>query len=598
MSVEKLDGIFKKISKEITGSENLSFLDNLKDVISSISKRLDYTVSDYSSVTSSILQNFDKQSNIEQKLSEIQPEKSRVFRYREYEYITNRITYIQRGLNILAQNILSPDDVTKLMFDITGDEKRYGYKLIEELSIDISAINIIFKTLQLGDFFVELVTDETYKKHMKALLTETELNKKVLVEVSSNVKAPTKKKSAPVKLKYHHPSNVVVLGYDDVVLGYLVFPNISNSKLFPGQSLGIPIYQIPMFGVNTAMNIDTTTDIEQTKKKVADFSKEILKNLLKDKYDDKTFSIAKSEISDVILTLLMNLESNSNIEVRFVPPERMVHFKLVPSEFSPYGQSKLRGLEIAARNLIALENAIVYYRLTRSIDRRIFHVEVGKTKDVQDKLQSFIRSLKRQRINIESMAIDEIASKIGQFEDVFAPMRDGKRFVEIDSIQNPQLNITVEDWEKMRDMLVAGLEVPPAYLGIEQNYETRGTLSQENIVFAVTVLNYQRLFRRYFQELLKKVGRYRYGEDLDLTVEFKPPVKLLLEKYSEMIQSFAGMKDILDAVGISSKAVFRKYFGDLLDDKEEKAAMVDKMQDTILNPNQGETGGSTGGFGF
>ncbi len=482
------------------------------------------------------------------------------------------------------------------MFDIVGENRLLGEKIVENLSLDIHTFNIIYKTLQLGDFFVEIVTEETYKKYMNAVLMEQDTRKKLNIEVTSVPKL--RKKASPVKLKFHHPSNIVVLGFDDVVLGYLVFPNVSTSKLFPGTGLGVSIYQIPSFGINNAMNIDTTTDISQTKKRISDFSKKLLTSLLRDNYDDNKYEITKNEVSELILTLLMNVEDSSNIEVRFVPAERMVHFKLVPSDFSPYGQSKLRGIEVAARNLIALENSIVYYRLTRSVDRRIFHVETGRTKDVQDKLQSFIRSLKRQRINVEGMAIDEIASKIGQFEDIFAPMRDGKRFVEVDTMASQNLNISVSDWTEMRDMLVAGLEIPPAYLGIEQNYETRGTLSQENIVFAVSVLNYQRIFSRYFKELLLKISKYRYGRAIDIDVQFRAPYKLLLEKYSEMIQSFSGMKDVLDQLGISSKAVFEKFFGNFLDETEKTKSMIDKMKDTVLNPNAQSGGESIGGGGF
>jgi hypothetical protein len=92
----------------------------------------------------------------------------RIGRYSEYDAIVNKISYCQRALETLTDNILSPDDITKdsLVFlkdpafsDSENAERaiRRLKEIEKKLKIDKRVKSIVRTTLLKGDNFVEIV---------------------------------------------------------------------------------------------------------------------------------------------------------------------------------------------------------------------------------------------------------------------------------------------------------------------------------------------------------------------------------------------------------------------------------------------------------
>ncbi|MDW7973437.1 MAG: portal protein [Thermodesulfovibrio sp.] len=428
-----------------------------------------------------------------------------------------------------------------------------------------------------------------------------------------------KKRMKDIKLVQHFPGNVIILGTRDFVLGYLVFIEDLSEVFTTGnikQMIGPNKYSSTMSLFSTGL--PNQFDYDRTVKAfLSDLADRILGkifahyNIKNQDFDQLTQTIenSKKELTSTLYTLIymktaMRNEVTISSKIRFVPADKMVHFKLLmgsESAFLPYGTSKLYGLEYIARALIALETSIILYRITRSVDRRIYHIERGASRDVQGPIQQVVRALTKRRYGVfgDQIGVDEIPSHISSLEEIFMPMDNGKRYIEVDALQPGNLNITMEDWKELRDALVSGLEVPPAYLALEQNYETRGTLSSENVVFASTILSYQREFGELFTELLRKLYYHKYGTHLtkDVVVEFRPPIKLLLERYSEMASSYSQLADVAKNAGIDPLALFKRFFGELIEERDNLEISMEKFASKLLggNQQQGDMGGGLGG---
>ncbi|MEN3039456.1 MAG: portal protein [Candidatus Kryptonium sp.] len=655
-NMPNLNDVLNRLQKTVLGSSDINQLDTLSKLVLKLKEEIPDNVSDF---VTHIISIGDKKFNIEdlieKEIPQVYPEYKRIYRYREYKAIAKMIPYVRRALHVITQNIISPDDYTKTIINmikfssvVDNVVKKQIQEIMTDYKFDMISYDIIFNTLLYGDMFVEIVDENTIHQLAKiALREENESFKEFAIEMekeykngymeiileNNNIKPvnadayerlleskKSRRKKDSIKLVQHFPGNVIVLGNKDFVLGYLVFIDDMSELLTAGnlKQLVGPAKQattLSIFSTGLPSSFEYDKSVRSFLRSLAD---SILNKIFTHYKIDYTrlnqlsdvIEGSKKEMINLLYTLIYLKTADRNeltlsSRVRFVPAGKMVHFKLkMGSEpaFLPYGTSKLYGLEYIARALIALETSILLYRITRSVDRRIFHVERGASRDVQSPIQQVIRALTRRRYGVfsEQYGIDEIPSHISSMEEIFMPMDNGKRYIEVDVLQSGNLNITMDDWRELRDALVAGLEVPPAYLALEQSYETRATLSSENVVFASTILAYQREFGEMFTELLSKLYYYRYGNTLskDVRIEFKPPIKLLLERYSEMASSFSQLAEVAKMADVDPVILFKRFFGEFAGDEETLERSVEKLALKLLKPNNEEETGAIGGGGF
>ena len=99
----------------------------------------------------------------------------RLQRYKMYESITGNINYCHRALQVLTDNIISQDDITKNSLEIKPksvleDEKnidantRNVKEVIEKVKLERALDVIVKNTLHMGDFFCEIADDKTALK--------------------------------------------------------------------------------------------------------------------------------------------------------------------------------------------------------------------------------------------------------------------------------------------------------------------------------------------------------------------------------------------------------------------------------------------------
>ncbi len=165
----------------------------------------------------------------------------RLQRYKMYESITGNINYCHRALQVLTDNIISPDDITKTSLEVKPksvleDEKnidantRNVKEVIDKVKFERALDVIVKNTLHMGDFFCEIADDKTALTSKSMLLTEgfgyegnnpskqrkiTEIdsdlkNRKIIMDFSSyseSSEQPTTKLSN-INLLYYDPKKL------------------------------------------------------------------------------------------------------------------------------------------------------------------------------------------------------------------------------------------------------------------------------------------------------------------------------------------------------------------------------------------------------
>ncbi len=349
----------------------------------------------------------------------------RILRYKVYQSIVTNISYCFRALDVLVDNILSPDDITKISLDVKEIKNINDINvqsltektklLINDIKLEKHLPLIIKETLKFGDFFVEISNSKDVL-FTKTILTEEsilgqdenrgkqriKLQEKLIDEKDSKLKIPEilidykilenerkegkkeekKLTSKDIKLVFHAPQRVVKLqsvAYP-ICFGYLIFPQSSFTP-------------IEMFQDTTINNI----------------CNQILKNLESNIPAMGDFD-APDDLKDVIRLMIQNADPTRALSIRYVPPNKIAHF-LVPSyKYYPYGESIYDSAQYTAKVLIALETALAIQRLSRSTEKRKITVDIGLPRDAKKEIESLKEVFRKRKINLDSFGtIDTIA---------------------------------------------------------------------------------------------------------------------------------------------------------------------------------------------
>ena len=198
----------------------------------------------------------------------------------------------------------------------------------------------------------------------------------------------------------------------------------------------------------------------------------------------------------------VNMQSSSNPnDVKFVweghnestPYQswQVAHFRLIKdSLYLPYGVSWLNGARRHWRMLSMMEDAMLLYRLERSIERRIFKVNVGliDDADVPAFLQEFMNTVKRAPIiDAATGQIDLRKNFLDVSADYVIPVRPGQDPTSIDTLQSAQNQTSMDDIQYIENKILSILRVPKSFLNFQEAQGKGQNLSLVDIRFNRTV---------------------------------------------------------------------------------------------------------------
>lgn len=151
---------------------------------------------------------------------------------------------------------------------------------------------------------------------------------------------------------------------------------------------------------------------------------------------------------------------------------QVAHFRLIKdSLLLPYGVSILNKARRHWRMLSMMEDAMLLYRLERSIERRIFKVNVGliDDADVPQFLQDFMTNVKRAPvIDPQTGQMDLRKNFLDVSADYVIPVRSGQDPTSIETLNSAQNSTSMEDVEMMQNKVFAALRIPKTFLNYQE----------------------------------------------------------------------------------------------------------------------------------
>lgn len=198
-------------------------------------------------------------------------------------------------------------------------------------------------------------------------------------------------------------------------------------------------------------------------------------------------------------------------DTRYRPPWEYIHFRhkgeLTPrssrdnlsgndqSSFdTSYGQSVLRAAVKVYTQLRFVENMILLSRLTNSVRRNIFAINVGEVdpSSAFETIKTYADLLKKDiNLDLDENILQSQKHSAQYDEDIFIPVSDPKNDFTVQSIGG-DVNIAEQyDLDYLQNKLFAALKIPKAYLNYEQDLNARSTLIQLDIRYARSVSQLQ-----------------------------------------------------------------------------------------------------------
>lgn len=167
---------------------------------------------------------------------------------------------------------------------------------------------------------------------------------------------------------------------------------------------------------------------------------------------------------------------------------QVAHFRLMKNNtFNPYGTSILHKARRAWRMWSMMEDAMLIYRLDKSVERRVFKVYVGAIddQDVPAFIQEFANNFKRTPIiDPETGQVDLRKNILSQQDDFFIPTRDLSAPTPIETLPSANNPTAMDDIKYMQQKVMTALRIPKTFLNFTEPQGKGQNLSLLDVRFS------------------------------------------------------------------------------------------------------------------
>lgn len=290
----------------------------------------------------------------------------------------------------------------------------------------------------------------------------------------------------------------------------------------------------------------------------ADLKKEIYLML---KYNDRFNTINKS--------LYMN--------VTFIPADDIHHLKFREDPETHRGVSDLWNSLVSAKQWIMLNVTSILGWTTRGFDRRIYYVKQSLDTNTAQSLLNVINTIKKGNFGIRQLeSVNNILGILGRFNDFVIPTdSSGTAPIVFDTQPGQQFDFPQELMNQLEESAVNATDVPIEIVNSSTGMDFAVRYTMTNAKLLRNVLKRQYKIETFVTEVVNKLYKFEYNDNIELEVILPPPAFLSMTQGAQLLQNATQYADAIVEVEMANesdqaKAAFKK-------------AVIRKLAPTYLN---------------
>ena len=519
--------------------------------------------------------------------------------------------------------------ISRLKKNIIPNRLRYGDYFIEVVDIEKQAKNVNWNSLTSGPTsFANLSSGSTNNLIQENIsfndLTDDHLDKmsnhlfeyvsidpdysNLLIEseTSSITKDHQTDHFSKVLLKYHLPHNIIILETKyGIRIGYL--------EVHKKQSESIATSVASMVQKVTSMaNSNQANAMAQTEKLIRFVISKVLSKSQNKKHADNDVNNLLNSLDPEVFNFIKRMvveqgleqkkSGMSPLQIRFIPPSKMVHFSNASSaSYTPFSASIIDPMILPGKLYILAQLSNTITKLSRSALVRKWTIDTGPTKMTGAALNKLKREIYNTRVTLNDLGSFKSMSKVlSDFRDVFAISHNGRIPVDFQIQPAGDPNVRVDDLRDLRQELVSLSGVPGPYLGMQDTVQLAEQLAHINQTFAVDIADQQQNDVSCINELIFKITKVM-GLDYDptkyVTVSLTPPVVLILQLIESTLNSVGNIAGIFRNLNIPVDPyhLLEQYVPQIDWKMFKQKANQFEMESEVKGGGQDQQGGAPGG---
>jgi hypothetical protein len=275
---------------------------------------------------------------------------------------------------------------------------------------------------------------------------------------------------------------------------------------------------------------------------------------------DANFINANQDLSNDIYSMLKYNDTYNNpnivdMNVVFIPPEDIVHWRFNVDHNTNRGRSDLWNALIPAKMAIMLDTTTTIGAVTRGQDRRVYYVKNTVDTNVAKTLLNVVSQIKKGNFGIRQIeSINNILGILGKFNDFVIPVGpSGDPPITFDIMQGQQFEFPTDLYQKLEENAVSSIGVPLEAVNGSSNMDFAIQYTMTNIRLLRDVIERQAKVQRFSEKIINKLYNCEFEDNAEIDITLPIPSFLVITQGTQLIQNTTGYIDALADMVMAGK---------------------------------------------
>ena len=296
-----------------------------------------------------------------------------------------------------------------------------------------------------------------------------------------------------------------------------------------------------------------------------------------------------------------NQVNNSvQMNVMFISADDIHHLKFRENPKTHRGISDLWDSLVPAKQWITVNLTSILGWTTRGFDRRIYYVKQSLDTNTAQSLLNVISTIKKGNFGVRQMeSVNNILNIVGRFNDFVIPQGpSGDAPIIFDTQPGQQFDFPQELQATNEEAAVNATGVPLEIVNSSTGMDFAVRYTMTNAKLLRNVLKRQLKMEDFLKEVLSKIYKFEYEDNVQLTVTLPPPAFLSMTQGTQLLNTATQYADAITEIEMSNeqddaklmfkKQIIRKLIPSYMSDEEIANIKNEVILDTNIDRSRAE----------